>query len=149
MLLQAVINSIPAPTFAAVWLETPLFNHDGVMADPALTSVPLYIKSILGHSGSKRIKKIHDADWEIKPEHTTHLYHSGYRHNLDSILRNGIIAGGPSRDQKRHQCFFSIADPKNYPDVVTGRPELGKQPRSKQPIYGVSHIPYSPDKSQT
>ena len=106
--------------------------------------VPLYIKAIHGHSGTRRVAHIHDADWEILPRHTPHVYHSGYSTNLDSILRNGLLAGGPSRDQKRHQCYFSIGDPRRCNHAVTGRP-LRQEGRHNRPIYEVSDYPYPAD----
>ena len=114
--------------------------------------MPLYIKAIQGHTGLRRLPRLNDADWEVKPVHTYHVYHSGFKANLDSILRNGIIAGGPSRDQKRHQCNFSIADPRKCENAVTGPPvqtkygwrktQLG---RSLEPIFGLTTTPYPAD----
>ena len=66
--------------------------------------------------------------------HTPTLWHAGYRHNLDSILRNGLLAGGPElRKDRRYHCYFRIADPR----LAQGLPEL--RPDN---FTGVTSIPY-------
>ena len=65
-------------------------------------------------------------------KHTPHLWHAGHRHNLDSIIRNGLLAGGTDvKKGRRQHCYFSIADPRN----VRGRPQL-------ESMSGVTTTPY-------
>ena len=98
-LFQAVIFATPAPTFAGCWIGTPpeiWVTPNGSITDMERSAVPKYIKAMHGHSGTRRVSHTNDADWEVTPKHTTHVYHASYLQNLDSILRNGLITGGPT-----------------------------------------------------
>ena len=54
---------------------------------------------------------------------------------MDSILRSGLLAGGPSdKPGRRQHCYFSIADPRH----ACGRPK----PNGKEVVSGVTSRPY-------
>ena len=58
------------------------------------------------------------AAWEVTEEHTWLLFHAGWRHNMDSILRNGLLAGGATdKPGRRQHCYFSIRDPLSMPQA--------------------------------
>ena len=78
--------------------------------------------------------------WEVNEQHTFILYHTGWRYNIDSILRNGIIAGGAvDKPGRRQHCYFSLRDP---------RPAAGGDPRrddsdcSEDIAYGITTRAY-------
>ena len=94
-LIQSIIRGANVARFAVCW-------PGGKPPTPFLMSVdkflntnlnPIYIKALQGHSGVEMIQDKVDTNWEVYIQHTPFLYHSGFRHNLDSILRNGLLAG--------------------------------------------------------
>ena len=83
---------------------------------------PIYIRAVQGHSGDVKVDINLLNTWEVTEKHTFLLYHAGYRHNIDSILRNGLLAGGvKSWKGRRNHCYFSIADNRN---VARGDPSV-------------------------
>ena len=104
---------------------------------------PLYIRAVQGHSGFHKVKIHQMGTWEVCEKHTLTLWHAGWRHNMDSILRNGLIAGGTGgKPSRRQHCYFSIVDPRKAKDprMARGRPERGDE--SEAEAQGVSTTPY-------
>ena len=84
--------------------------------------IPLYIKSIHGHSGpDQETPVLGDVEWEVTPKEVAHVFHSGQSGNLDSILRTGILTGGPVKGKRRKAVYLSIMDPRECIDDCTGR----------------------------
>ena len=101
-----------------------------VTADQLCRLIPQYIRSIQGHSGQdRRFSLQDDTEWNITPQDTIHVYHYGRSENLDSILRCGLLPGGPVQEQRRCHSYFSI---KNPLDDCSGRPV---HYRLQNPIY--------------
>ena len=125
-LLQALIASTHTPTFAAAWwfqvpdfgnLEGSKYGH--VPYGSMKQLIPLYIRSIHGHSGPDQDTPVHGiVEWEVTPKDVTHVFHAGQSGNLDSIIRNGILTGGPVKGQRRRAVYLSIADPRECIDCI-------------------------------
>ena len=103
--------------------------------------IPIYIRAIQGHSNLDRsIPAPWSMEWEIKPQHTPHVWHSGKSGNLDSIIRCGLLPGGAVKDQRRCQLYFSAKDPRSL-SYCAGRPA---QHRLRHPITGVALVAWPP-----
>ena len=85
---------------------------------------PIYIRAVQGHSGTKELDTQKMSTWEVNEKHTYILYHAGHRHKIDSILRNGLLAGGATdKPSRRKHCYFSIRDPRR---AARGDPSVKK-----------------------
>ena len=87
------------------------------------TLIPLHIKSVMGHSGPDRRMPLYGcSEWVVTPKHTVHVYHYGKSENLDSILRCGLLPGGPVKEQRRCHLYFSFKNPIEGDTACSGRP---------------------------
>ena len=120
-LLQTVIRGADHVRYQVCWQEAkPKYPELLTAAYEKSDITPIYIRAIQGHSGPKKVKLHQMGTWEVCEKHTLTLWHVGWRHNLDSILRNGLLAGGTNdRPGRRQHCYFSIRDPR----LARGRPE--------------------------
>ena len=115
ILIQNIIRGSDKVRYQVCWrgahqrfpdLLTDAYKHSG--------EIPAYIRAIQGHSGATRLDLTKMTAWEVTEEHADVLFHAGWRHNIDSILRNGLLAGGATEQSGRRQhCYFSIRDPRH------------------------------------
>ena len=127
ILLQTIIRGSDKVRYQICWQDAHP-KYPELLTDAYQTSdiIPIYIRAIQGHSGTKKID-IHKMDaWEINEKHTYLLFHAGYRHNMDSILRNGLLAGGATvKPGRRQHCYFSLRDPRGRLGVTQASKRLG------------------------
>ena len=123
ILLQTIIRGSDKVRYQVCWQTSKqLFPELMTEAYRNSDETPIYIRAVQGHSGDVKVDINLLNTWEVTEKHTFLLYHAGYRHNIDSILRNGLLAGGvKSWKGRRNHCYFSIMDNRN---VARGDPSV-------------------------
>ena len=84
-LLQTLIWASNSLTFYACWYLEPPTSEELWWVQPSeatheqwIRIIPLYIRSIQGHSGPNRRSFVKgDTEWNIRTKHSTHVYHYG------------------------------------------------------------------------
>ena len=114
LMIQSIIRGSDRIRYQICWQRETSAVPDlmsGAFASSSLS--PIYIRAVQGHSGKTKVDLSLMKAWEVTTEHTYILFHAGWRHNMDSILRNGLLAGGATEKPGRRQhCYFSIRDPR-------------------------------------
>ena len=147
-LLQTLIWATNSLTFYACWYLAPPTPDELLYVQPSeathgqwIKIIPLYIRSIQGHSGLPRSFVVRgQTEWDIRTKHTTHVYHYGKRENLDSIMRCGLLPGGLVRERRSHS-YFSIKNPlEDAPSCHGGCTQRPVHFRLKHPINEITLI---------
>ena len=111
ILLQTIVRGSDKVRYQVCWQESrPKFPELLTEAYRNSDVTPIYIRAVQGHSGNVKIDIKKMNTWEVTEKHTFLLFHAGYRHNIDSILRNGLLAGGAkNRPGRRNHCYFQYS----------------------------------------
>ena len=114
ILLQSLIRGSGKIRYEVCWQEAHQ-KYPELLTEAYRNSdvTPIYIRAMQGHSGKQQLNIRRMSAWEVTTAHTWLLWHAGYRHNIDSVLRNGLIAGGPTaKPGRRGHRYLSICDPR-------------------------------------
>ena len=125
VLLHTIIRGSDKVRYQICWQEAQP-KYPELLSEAYRNSdiTPIYIRAVQGHSGTKELDTQKMSTWEVNEKHTYILYHAGHRHNIDSILRNGLLAGGVTdKPSRRKHCYFSIRDPRR---AARGDPSVKK-----------------------
>ena len=141
VLLQTIVRGTDKVRYQVCW-------QDAQQKFPELLSneysnsdiTPVYIRAIQGHSGKTKVDINKMSAWEVTEKHTWILFHAGWRHNMDSILRNGLLAGGATEKPGRRQhCYFSLRDPR---DAASGDPSSKRRHDATDIVSGITTLAY-------
>ena len=114
VMLQTIIKGSDKIRYQVCWQgETSAVPELLSSTYSASDITPVYIRAVQGHPGKTKLDLHKMSTWEVTETHTYILFHAGWRHNMDSILRNGLLAGGATEKPGRRQhCYFSLRDPR-------------------------------------
>lgn len=76
---------------------------------------PIGIKAIQGHSSQVGVTVEDERALAIPRGLVKCIFHATQAKNVQSILRLGLLPGGPAGTARRNQCFFSMEDWRRYP----------------------------------
>ena len=71
----------------------------------------LYLGAIQGHSGDNAVDPALQDNVLLPKGFTEYIYHVGNANELNSIIRDGLIAGGTSLQRGRQAVFFTTVSP--------------------------------------